>query len=175
MNGSNIITLLKESDSQVILNEIKEQYKIESFEEEYSKQINDAIEYIKKIKVANPIKDTWLLIYVDRYGVMDFKCYDEKENETTVIDFYSWSQICNLPIRNSHVTNWRQEKFLGLFLWELLFFGFSEKERDDNLGEIFFDLIGHFDPERQYIMKDFLDQIKSFMKKKEKHPIFNRI
>ena len=63
-----------------------------------------------------------------------YDCNDNKHNQYFAAGFTKWSVVIDTPIVNG--VNLPLEKMLAELLWELTFYGWTEKKQEENVAEI---------------------------------------
>lgn len=163
------------SDEQKLRNYIPELFENQDIIEYLNEILTPAMQLIKK-SAEKPInkKDIYLKTIVNRFGFLEFFVLDPEIGDKTPIEYWDWEDLFNMKLKAPIGFKGDKEFYLTMFISELCFYGYPEKEMKKALNEVFFFKI---ESKREKLKKRYralFFQSKSIRKKIEKYPHFNK-
>jgi hypothetical protein len=163
------------SDEQKIKTYITEIFKNQDVIEYLNKILSPAIKLIKESEARPSGKeDRYINIRVDRFGFLEFFVFESEIGSKSPIEYWDWEELFSMKFKAPVGFRLKEEFYLAMFISELCFYGYPEKEMKKSLNELFFFKI---ESKREKLKKRYralFFKSKSIRKKFENYPHFNR-
>lgn len=99
---------------------------------------------IKNLNEMEPVKSDTEILCIEKIqesGWIDDNVYllDTTDQKTYVIEASSWANILGCRVDEKSLSDYGNEKFTTLILWEITWFGYDEKTIQDRIKSLFED------------------------------------
>lgn len=163
------------SDEQKVKTYVSEVFKNQNVVEYLNEILNPAIKLIKESEERlSEERERYINTTIDRFGFLEFFVFEPKAGSKTPMEYWDWKELFGMKLKAPISFRWEKELYLAMFIAELCFYGYPEKEMKKDLNELFFFKI---ESKREKLKKRYralFFQSKSIRKKFENYPHFNR-